>query len=48
VSWLLLCDAFRRFTKSKREEQVISNMKVFAMVFSYLLFAIGVTVVALI
>ena len=45
ASWLVLVDAFRRFSKSKSSEQVISNTKVFAMLFTYLFYAIGVTIV---
>ena len=43
VSWIVLCDAFRRFSKSKTNEQVINNTKVFFMLFSYLIYAVGVT-----
>ena len=45
ASWIILVDAFRRFSKSKSSEQVISNMKVFALLFTYLFFAIGTTIV---
>ena len=42
VSWILLTDAFRRFRNTKSSEQVINNMKVFALSFSYLFYAIGI------
>ena len=45
ASWIILVDAFRRFSKSKSSEQVISNMKVFALLFTYLFYAIGITIV---
>lgn len=44
ASWVVLCDAFRRFRNVKESEQVISNVKVSAMVLTYLFFAIGETV----
>ncbi len=44
ASWIILVDAFRRFSKSKSSEQVISNMKVFALLFTYLFYAIGITI----
>lgn len=45
ASWIVLCDAFRRFSNSKRSEQVISNLKVSALLLSYLIYAVGYTVV---
>lgn len=45
VPWLVFCDAFRRFNNFKSTEQVINNKKVFALLLTYLLYAIGATVV---
>lgn len=48
VSWLFLADAFRRFTNSKQPQQVIKNLHVFALIFTYFLYAIGTTVIVLV
>ena len=48
TSWIVLTEAFRRFKNSEWSEQVINNTKVFAMVFTYLFYALGITLVVII
>lgn len=47
VSFAVLFDAFRRFRNIKTSEQVIKNMNVFALSFTFFLYAIGITLVLL-
>ena len=39
ISWIILADAFRRFRNLKLEGKLLHNMKVFALVFTYFLYA---------
>lgn len=45
VSFLVLYDSFRRFRYIKSSEQVINNLNVFALSFTFLLYAVGITLV---